>query len=112
MSFEQPKGPSNGVSNGLPHVSSPLEELSLTISKTATIITQHLAAKNIPQPSLDAYGPATILPSDAPPMIQGARMKLLAASLELFQIAAGPSEFLPNLATSVSLFVKLGIAAD
>ena len=99
MSLKQ----SNGVSNG-PFEKSPLEELSSTITETAGTVSQYLASKNLPQPSLDANGPSVIVPGDAPPKVQVARQKLLSASLQLFQLATGPSEFLPNLATGVSLF--------
>jgi hypothetical protein len=108
MSLKQSNGAldasSSGISEPLPGTALPLEELSRTITKTAGIISHHLAANNLPQPSRDADGPAAILPSDTPESIQRARQALLAASLEIFQLAAGPSEFLPNLATSVSLF--------
>lgn len=95
---------SNGVSNGVSSAPAlPLESLSWTITKTASIVSQHLAANHLPQPSLDADGPSTVVPNDAPENVQRARQNLMAAALEIFQLAAGPSEFLPNLATGVSL---------
>ncbi|KAK4122080.1 S-adenosyl-L-methionine-dependent methyltransferase [Parathielavia appendiculata] len=82
----------------------PLEELSWTITKNASIVSQYLDANHLPQPSLDADGPSTILPNDSPRGIQQARQRLISASLEILQLAIGPSEFLPNLSTSNAEF--------
>ncbi|MCJ1439430.1 hypothetical protein MMC27_008824 [Xylographa pallens] len=83
MSSEQP----NGVSNGTSKTAFPLEKLSWTITKYASI------------PTFESDGPSAILPAGSPQNVQEARQKLIAASLELAQLAIGPSEFLPNLAT-------------
>lgn len=90
MSPNQP----NGLTTALP-----LEELSWKITRNASVVSQHLASNGLPQPSLDREGPSTVLPNDSPQDIQRARQELISASLELFQLATGPSEFLPNLAT-------------
>lgn len=95
MSPEQP--------NGVSETAFPLEELSWTITKNASIVSQYLEANHIPQPSLDSDGPRTVVPGGSPQNIQQARQNLIAASLELLQLATGPSEFLPNLATGVRL---------
>lgn len=95
----------NGVSPKLP-----LVELSSIISESAGAVSQYLASKNLPQPSVAADGPSVIVPGDAPPPVQLARHKLLSASLQLFQLAQGPSDFLPNLATGVSLFFLSSIS--
>ncbi|KAL9088823.1 MAG: hypothetical protein Q9159_002859 [Coniocarpon cinnabarinum] len=106
----------SGQPNGVPHVNGasqpngvspparateaayPLEELSWKITKDAGVVSHYLAANNLPQPSFNADGPSTILGSTAPQGIQQARQNLIASSLELFQLAIGPTEFLPNLA--------------
>ncbi|KAL7623779.1 hypothetical protein AAE478_005332 [Parahypoxylon ruwenzoriense] len=85
--------------NGVSEAKFPLEELSWTITKNASIVSQYLAAHQLPQPSLESDGPSTVLPNGSPEAIQKARQNLIAASLELLQLAIGPSEFLPNLAT-------------
>ncbi|KAF2234946.1 S-adenosyl-L-methionine-dependent methyltransferase [Viridothelium virens] len=77
----------------------PLEELSWQITKNASIVSQYLGANNKPQPSFTTNGPSTVIPAGAPHGIQQARQNLIAASLEILQLAIGPSEFLPNLAT-------------
>ncbi len=81
----------------------PLEELSWTVTKNASIVSQYLGANHIPQPSFDSDGPSTIVPAVSPYNIQQARQNLIAASLEIVQLAIGPSEFLSNLATGVRL---------
>lgn len=81
----------------------PLEELSRTITKNASIVSQHLTANHFPQPSLNRDGPSTVVPDESPQSIKQARQNLIAASLETLQLAIGPSEFLPNLATGVRL---------
>lgn len=79
----------------------PLEELSWRITKNASVVSQYLGAHCLPQPSFDGDGPSTIVSSDAPQHIRQALQHLVAASLEMMQLAIGPSEFLPNLATGV-----------
>ncbi|KAK4184776.1 O-methyltransferase-domain-containing protein [Podospora australis] len=84
----------NGLTPALP-----LEELSWTITRNASVVSQYLASNGLPQPSFDSKGPGTVLPKESPQDIQRARQELISASLELLQLAIGPSEFLPNLAT-------------
>ena len=89
--------------NGVSETAFPLEELSWTITKNASIVSHYLGQNNIPQPSLNSDGSSTVVPSGSPQSIQQARQNLIAASLEILQLAIGPSEFLPNLATGVRL---------
>lgn len=93
MSPNQP----NGLTPELP-----LEELSWKITRNASVVSQYLASNGLPQPSFDSNGPSTVLPNDSPQGIQQARQELISTSLELLQLAIGPSEFLPNLATGVN----------
>ncbi|KAL4962937.1 S-adenosyl-L-methionine-dependent methyltransferase [Aspergillus stella-maris] len=76
----------------------PLEDLSVVITKSASIVTQYLQANGHPQPSLGPDGPSSVLPSGTPRQIVQAHQQLIAASLQIFQLAIGPSEFLPHLA--------------
>ena len=89
--------------NGVSDTILPLEELSRTITKNASIVSQYLRANHLLQPSCNSDGPSTVLPSGSPQSIQRARQNLIAASLEILQLAIGPSEFLPNLATGVRI---------
>ncbi|KAB8801880.1 hypothetical protein FH972_026702 [Carpinus fangiana] len=99
MSAQQP--------NGVSKKAHPLQALSGTISENASVVSQYLDANSLPQPSFEKDGPSTIIPNGAPRDIQDAQQSLIAASLELFQLAIGPSEFLPNLATGIFHHVPL-----
>ena len=79
----------------------PLEALSSMIAQNASIVSNYLGSEHLAQPSFDSDGPCAVIPSDSPPNIQQARQNLIAAALEMAQLATGPSEFLPNLATGV-----------
>lgn len=87
--------------DGLSESTLPLEGLSRNITKNASIVSQYLAANHYPQPSLNRDGPSKVVPDESPQSIKQARQNLIAASLETLQLAIGPSEFLPNLATRV-----------
>lgn len=89
-----------GHDNGL-EASFPLEELSWSITKNASVVSQYLGARNLPQPSFESDGPSNILSSETPQHIRQSLQHLASASLELTQLAIGPSGFLPNLATNV-----------
>ena len=93
MSFGRP--------DDVSETSFPLEELSWRISKNASFVSQYLGMQCLPQPSIDGDGPSIVVPGDAPQSIQQARQQLIAASLEMMQLAIGPSEFVPNLALGV-----------
>ncbi|KAL8938468.1 MAG: hypothetical protein Q9216_003881 [Gyalolechia sp. 2 TL-2023] len=86
-------------SNSIFETRFPLDELSRKITKNASIVSQYLGANHLPQPSSNSDGPRAILPTGSPEGTQQARQDLIAASLEMLQLAIGPSEFLPNLAT-------------
>ncbi|KAI1412622.1 sterigmatocystin 8-O-methyltransferase [Hypoxylon sp. FL1857] len=76
----------------------PLEELAWQCTKNAVAVSQYLSTHNLPQPSHEPDGPSSTLPKDAPPNVKRARQVLMDSALQLFQLAAGPSEFIPNLA--------------
>ncbi|RMJ29050.1 o-methyltransferase [Aspergillus sp. HF37] len=52
-----------------------------------------------PRPSYDRDAPPNSLPDDAPEHVQLARERIMANALQLFNLAAGPSEILNNLST-------------
>ena len=87
--------------NNMSETGFPLEALSLTIANNASIVSNYLESYQLAQPSFDSDGPCTVVPSDSPPNIQQARQNLIAAAQEMVQLATGPNEFLPNLATGV-----------
>lgn len=88
--------------NGVGGPSLPLEELSKTIFDNAGTVSQYLDAHALPQPYLQSNGPSTVLPTSSPREVLEAREMLIAASPEMLQLAIGPSEYLPHLATGVS----------
>lgn len=88
--------------NGVSDISSHLEELSWTITHNASVVSQHLKANNLPQPSFNSDGPSVVIPRDSPQSVIKAQQDLIAAALEVSQLAIGPSEFLPNLALGAS----------
>ncbi|KAK3390613.1 O-methyltransferase-domain-containing protein [Podospora didyma] len=79
-------------------VAYPLEELAWECTKNAVAVSQYLSSHNLPQPSHSPDGPSRTLPQGTPASIRQARESLMDAALKLFQLAAGPSEFIPNLA--------------
>lgn len=79
----------------------PLEIFRDQIVSATDTLTEYLRSNGLPTPSFEAAGPKTVLPRDAPTEVLKARQELLSAALAIQQLAAGPSEFLPNLATGV-----------
>ncbi|KAI1153171.1 sterigmatocystin 8-O-methyltransferase [Nemania diffusa] len=77
----------------------PLEDLSFEITRNAVLVSQYLHSGGFPQPSHEADGPSSTIPRDSPQNIREARQNLIEASLKMFQLALGPTEYLPNLAT-------------
>ncbi|KAF1952598.1 S-adenosyl-L-methionine-dependent methyltransferase [Byssothecium circinans] len=88
----------NGEANGLSSASS-LLVLSEVIAKNASIVSHYLEAHKLPQPSFNSDGPSIVVPGDAAQEIRQAQQDLISAALKLSQLAIGPSEFLPQLAT-------------
>jgi 6-hydroxytryprostatin B O-methyltransferase len=64
----------------------------------------YITTCRLPYLSFEADEPSVIVPVIESPNGQLARQKLLAVLLELFQLATGPSDYLPNPATGVSVF--------
>ncbi|KAB8218550.1 S-adenosyl-L-methionine-dependent methyltransferase [Aspergillus novoparasiticus] len=80
------------------HSPSLLEKLANEILQKSTQISSYLAANHHAQPSFDRDAPITCIPSNAPPEIRKARQDLMEGSLKAFQLATGPSEYIPHLA--------------
>lgn len=92
--------------NGVSKTPSQLDELSAIITRNASVVSEHLKANNLPQPSFNSDGPSIVIPRDSPQNVVKAQQELIAAALQVSQLAMGPSEFLPNLALGVS-FARL-----
>jgi hypothetical protein len=85
---------------------SPMEDLAFQIGTSTKTITEYLRSQNQRQPSFGRDAPTNIFPRDCPQEILKQRQSLVEASLKIFQLATGPSEFLPNLAVGVSTSYK------
>ncbi|KAJ5967104.1 S-adenosyl-L-methionine-dependent methyltransferase [Penicillium viridicatum] len=75
-----------------------LEDLSTKIQENACRVSSFLRCNGHSLPSFNVDAPATTLPASAPTEIHAARQALMEAALQTFQLAAGPSEYLPHLA--------------
>lgn len=83
-------------------VQSTLQELADQVQQNARTITTFLRSHGHPSPSFERDAPTSTLPPSAPAEIRTARLALMGAALKAFQLAAGPSEYLPNLAVGVN----------
>lgn len=72
-------------------MSTTLKGYSDNIASSVQTVEKYLAEKNIPQPSFDISSPKEF-PSDAPPEVQQARIKLVEQARELYMLAQWPSE--------------------
>lgn len=89
------------------HESTTLELLCGKVTHNVSVVSKYLRENNLPQPSFDRHAPLTFVPAKSPVYIQNARQDLMEAALKLFQLANGPSEYIPTLALGVSLFHRI-----
>ncbi|KAK4149314.1 S-adenosyl-L-methionine-dependent methyltransferase [Chaetomidium leptoderma] len=91
-------GATNGT-NGPVAGSSPLELLVRDLNKQTKTFADYLRANGVPEPSFERDAPIINLSPQAPEEIQVAREKLLDNALQIFQLVAGPGEYLQNVIT-------------
>lgn len=84
-----------------------LEDLATRIQENAGRISSFLRGNGHSLPSFDVDAPTATLPASAPTEIHAARQALMEAALQTFQLAAGPSEYLPHLAVGVRISLFL-----
>ncbi|EGD94047.1 hypothetical protein TESG_01574 [Trichophyton tonsurans CBS 112818] len=84
--------------NGTHSQESMLEVLASQVQENAKVVNEFLRTSGHAAPSFASDAPATSLPASAPPEIGAARQALMGAALQIFHLAAGPSEYLPHLA--------------
>lgn len=77
---------------------SPIEDLAEQVAVATKTLSEFLRSNGHGQPSFDREAPSTTLPPAAPKEILVARQNLTEAALKLYQLATGPSEYLPRLA--------------
>ena len=75
--------------------------LAQSLEKDVQTLTQYLDSAGQPAPSFDLHSPTVVLPENAPSHAHEARERILDHCLQLFQLVAGPSEYLANLQTGV-----------
>lgn len=86
--------------------SSSLDVLSKSLASNVSVLTTYLSSISYPAPSFDQSGPSVVLPAQAPQHVKVARQHLMDQALQIFQLAAGPSEFLANLQPGVCNRIK------
>ncbi|CAI7642017.1 unnamed protein product [Penicillium viridicatum] len=79
--------------------SSTMEDLCQTLEKDVKILTEYLQSTGHPLPSFDRQTPTVVMPENASSDAHSARERILDHCLRLFQLVAGPSEYLANLQT-------------
>ncbi|KAJ5504021.1 hypothetical protein N7463_006895 [Penicillium fimorum] len=77
-----------------------LNELASSISANAQVLSTFLHSEGHPIPSFERDAAPKAVPASAPGEIHAAREALMDASMKMFQLASGPSEYLPNLAVN------------
>ena len=91
-----------GVNSGLVTGSSPLEALVRDLNEQAKAFAGYLRGNGLPEPSFERSAPIVNLSPQAPEEVRMAREKLLDNALQIFQLIAGPGEYLPHLVEGVS----------
>ncbi|KAJ5948878.1 hypothetical protein N7454_002185 [Penicillium verhagenii] len=76
-----------------------MQNLAQTMEKDIQSLTGYLESIGHPPPSNDRRAPTVVLPDNAPSDAHAARERILDHCLRLFQLVAGPSEYLANLQT-------------
>jgi 6-hydroxytryprostatin B O-methyltransferase len=82
---------------------SPLEFLVQDLNAQAKTFTRYLRGSGLPEPSFERDAPIHNLPSHAPERVQAARYKLMDNALQIFQLLAGPGEYVENAFAGVSI---------
>ncbi len=82
--------------------SSPLEALVRSLNEQAKAFAEYLRGSGLPEPSFERNAPIVNLSPHAPKEVRMAREKLLDNALQIFQLIAGPGEYLPHLIEGVS----------
>ncbi|KAI3340507.1 O-methyltransferase [Ustulina deusta] len=78
---------------------SPLELLVQDLAKQTVRLTDYLRANKLPEPSFERDAPIINLSPQAPAEIQMAKEMLLDNALQIFQLVAGPGDYLDNVMT-------------
>ncbi|KAJ8115385.1 hypothetical protein ONZ43_g4675 [Nemania bipapillata] len=92
-------GNMNDEPRAQPDSLSSLEILVQDLAKQTVRLTDYFQANKLPEPSFERDAPIINLSPQAPAEIQLAREKLQDNALQIFQLVAGPGEYLQNVIT-------------
>ncbi|KAI1826626.1 O-methyltransferase [Xylaria intraflava] len=92
-------GDLNGHSQAQPNTLSPLEHLVQDLNKQTVRLSDYLQANKLPEPTFERDAPIINVSPQAPVEIQIAKERLLDDALQIFQLVAGPGEYLQNVIT-------------
>jgi hypothetical protein len=81
---------------------SKMEGLTKKLASEVQTLEKLLRLGGHPVPSFNRDTPPTVVPNDAPESAHLAREQIMDYALQIFQLAAGPSDYLANLQTGVS----------
>jgi hypothetical protein len=81
-----------------------LEELANEISAAARLMSAYSWVSEKPQAAFGPEAPTIVIAPDAPPKVLKAQQSLIQAAAKIQQLAAEPSEYIPNLQVHVSTF--------
>jgi hypothetical protein len=84
-----------------PADATPIEKLTRSLTEDVRYLTGYLEGKGYSSPSFDRHTPTVVLGNDASQDAQFARERIMNHTLQLFQLVAGPSEYLATLQTGV-----------
>lgn len=78
------------------------EEVAQTLMQDVQILMNYYRTNKYPPPSFENGSPAHAVPENAPRHVKIARDAAMNSALKIFDLFAGPSQFLSNLTVSVS----------
>ncbi|KAB5575394.1 putative O-methyltransferase, partial [Coniochaeta sp. 2T2.1] len=84
-----------------------MESLTQALTKDVRYLTGYLDDKGYPRPSFERDTPTTVLGNDASQDAQSARERIMSHALQLYHLAAGPSEYLATLQTGYHYIAAL-----
>ena len=79
-----------------------MDRLAEQLTTDVRLLSDYLQNTGHPQPSFNHDAPPKTLLDNSPEHVQLARERIMDNALQLFHLAAGPSEVLNNLSTGVS----------
>lgn len=88
---------------------SPLEDLTRNLAEYVQTLSRYFRSTGYVQPSFDKNTPTVVLPENASPQAHFAREHIMDCAMKIFQLSAGPSEYLANMQVGVSIFFTVKV---